>query len=365
LKKTDLGNEVYDYYQEKYQISPEEFILRILEMSLMNSKENINHEFFYIVKPGSSSLIEKLSIHYPNKETEKLISLRKSPFIKLDENKYILSDISFLYNKPFSQFINDFWFEGASKIKDENGNNKYKINNYRSIIGLFFEDYITQLLGRCFQNYKYCKLLMFDDLKMKVGKNQIELADIYLRWNKKILIGQVKSGSIYDKEKFGRTVEDLYKNDRANFFKNFGITQIVDSIANIYHNIDKLDIAFRKNKSHTIYPCIICNDVAFQTPLMAHIFNEEFQKLMRGVSFPKIRVKPLSLIHINDIERLEMLLRNTPKIIWDTLDRNNIKVNGLIQPFSKSVQSTNIDIPPETMAFFEYAINTFNPNADE
>lgn len=320
LNNPKYTTEINDYFQETYKMEPQHFILWLMRMYMSKSSDDPALNFFYLVQDGYQDLFNRLSVRIKNSEAFKLLSIRKSPFIKVGELEYLVTDISFLIEKGYTQFLNDFWFDKIKHIKNSKGEQKFTIDSYRSEFGYFFEKYVAQILTKSFENYKYSKLLMFDQLKINTSKGHIEIADIYLRYGNKILLGQVKSGSIYDNEKFGGSVESLYKNDRDKFFENFGVNQVINSISAMDDYILNVDHEFPKGHQYKVYPCIIVNDKAFQTPLMPDVFNIRFHELLIGSSNKKVLIQPLTIIHISDLEVLEDLLSGNPKELWSLLE---------------------------------------------
>lgn len=241
-----------------------------------------------------------MSERHINADTHKLISIRKSPFIKIYEEMYLISDVSFLLEKAYSQLINDFWFDYIKHLQSKSGKDRYPISQYRSMIGYFFESYVAQILKASFQHYHQAKLLVFDELKLTVKKAPIELADFYLRADHTLLVGQVKSASIYDNQKYGGDITALYKGSREDFFINFGVDQLIQSILNLQQYGQQLDPTFQASEAYTVYSVILVNDKALCNALMANVFNERFQELLVTIPTPLFTVKPLSLIHINE-----------------------------------------------------------------
>lgn len=331
-----LGKEIEVYFRSIYDVDPHQFIYYLLEMYMVQSSDNPEFHFFYYVSEGHQRLYDKLSERINSQETYKLISIRKSPFIKVGELKYLLTDNLLLAEKCYSQFLNDFWFDWLKPLHDEDGKAKFRIDQYRSAFGYFFEKYLSEILLKCFESYKHSKLLMFDQLKASTPKGEIEIADIYFRYGKKILLGQVKSGSIYDLEKFSGNVDQFYKNDRNAFFKNFGIDQLIESILKMDTYIQILDPKFPKGHSYEIFPCIIVNDKVFQTPLMPYVFNKRFKELVNDVSIRKVKINELNLIHIGDWERLEDTLKKSPKEIWEFL-KFNVRDKRFVLPFYNTI----------------------------
>ena len=366
LNRPDFSAEVKNYFQETYGIEPQHFIFHLMSMYMANSSEKPEFNFFYLVQDGHEDLFERLSKRISNKETYKLISIRKSPFINVGERKYLIADNSLLIEKAYSQFLNDFWFDWIKPIKSENGKAKFNIQQYRSEFGYFFENYLSQILTKSFENYKYSTLLMFDQLKINTPKGNIEISDIYFRYGNKILLGQVKSGSIYDTEKYGGNIEQLYKNDRNAFFKNFGVNQVVEAITTMDEHVQKIDSKFPKGHSYEVYPCIIVNDKCFQTPLMPDTFNKRFKELIADFAIKKVRVNPLTLIHINDLERLEDSLNKNPKEIWELLKYNH-RDKRFAPPFYNTINRkwAGRQYPPRIIELFKSLILKYNPDGAE
>ena len=362
LNKPDFKEHVIKYFQEVYRIEPQHFIFLLMEMYLANQAEHPDHNFYYQIQEEKQYFFDKLSVRNPNNEIYKLINIRKSPFINVGKLKYLLADNSFLLDKSYSQFLNDFWFDKIKHIMDENGAPKFTFQVYRSEFGYFFERYISTILKRSFENYKYSTLLMFDQLKIYLHKEPIEIADVYLRYNNKILLGQVKSGSIYDTEKFGGDMELLYKNDRNKFFDNFGVNQVVQSLYRMDEHILKVDHKFPKGHSYEVYPCIIVNDKAFQTPLMANTFNTRFQELLKDFNIKKVKVNPLTLFHISDFERLEDSLNKKPQQIWELLKYNH--KGKIVPPFYNTINLNSLfrQYPARIKELFNSLILKYNPN---
>jgi len=356
---TEFKLELENYFKETYDTTYKRFILNILEIFIRHDSTDKEFDFFYLINKENEGLFDALSKRYPNKEPLKLISIKKSPFIKVGELKYLIADNFFLLEKACSQFLNDFWFDKIKNVKDKNGKNKYSINHYRGVFGYFFESYVSDILRNIFENYKYSKLLLFDQLLIRTVSGDIEISDVYFRYNKKIIIGQVKSGSIYDNEKYGGDVESFYKNDRNRFFNNFGVDQVIESIINVDQYIIKLDPKFPQGHTYEIHPCIIVYDKAFQTPLISEIFNNRFQELIieRNINIPKVRIRPLSLIHISDLEIMEEPLLKKPKSIWNIFEYH-YRDKRFVPPFYDSVIKT-VDIgelPQKIMTLYKELI---------
>ena len=169
-----------------------------------------------------------------------------------------------------------------------------------------------------FKEYRYSTLLQFDELK--IGENENEIADVYLRYSNKILLAQVKSGSIYDDQKFGGDLESLYRGNRSKFYENYGLKQLVKSIVDIEKYMYKTDVKYPKGHQKKIFPVLIVNEKVLQTPLMPQSFNYRFQELLNDYTFDKCNIYPLTIIHISDLELIQRSISSNPKQIWKLLE---------------------------------------------
>ncbi|MEI9954912.1 MAG: hypothetical protein WDM90_01030 [Ferruginibacter sp.] len=240
-----------------------------------------------------------------------------------------------MLEKTYNQFLNDFWFDKVKLERNRNGTELCSIDTYRSVIGYFFEKYTNDSIKTSFSNALHWKVKTFNELKVIKERLEIELADVYIRHNNKICIGQVKSTGLYDTEKYAGDIDKFYKNDRSRFFKSFGIDQLITSINNFETTVIQIDPYFPIIKPYKIYPLIIINEKALQTPVMAQIFNQRFNELRSSLNEnSKMTVYPLALIHVSDLEQMEEPLKNAPNLFWKILDYNKRNTN-FVPPFTQ------------------------------
>lgn len=353
LSKHDiLGIYFKQYLQDTYSMNYEQLVYTLFSMYLANNKNgenNIRNEyageidtsFYYQVEKTSLSTFIALSQVIKNDKPERLISIRKYPFYHIDDNRFILFDNILLLDKGYNQLINDFWFDKVKPLQAENGKPLFTIKYYRSTIGYFFEWYTKQIFKTSFTNAKYWACKCFNELKVSKEGQIIELGDFYVRYNSKIFIGQAKTTGLYDNEKYGGEMDILYKNEREEFFKSFGVNQLIESIINLDATASQFDKVFPKGKSYNIYPAIIVNDKALQTPFMANVFNGRFQEMLLAIKLPKITVFPLSIIHVSDLEQMEDNLNTNPKLFWQILDYNR-RNPKFIPPFFNTLNLLGI-----------------------
>jgi hypothetical protein len=342
------------YLKNKYGLEFDRFIYEVVGMYLANKHENPILDFAYNVPETQTFLFEAFSKRIKCDEIHKMLCIRKYPFYKVSNQSYLLTDNVVLLDKLYSQFINDFWFDYIKPIANWN------IKKYRSVIGYFFESYTKSIIDYSFQNSKYYVIRQFQELKINYHGNSIEIADVYIRHNSKILLGEVKSTSIYDTEKYSGNLDGFYKNDREKFFDTFGVDQIVHSIKRLNETMPYLDNKFPFNKLFRVFPVIIFNDKALQTPMMAHVFQERFVELLKEFKSRKIYVYPLSLIHISDLECIQDLLNESPEEIWDLL-KYNCRYPSYMPPFYNSINRKDIRTKHKRpMALYQQLIPKFS-----
>jgi hypothetical protein len=144
----ELKDHLTAYFSTVYDITYDRFIFELLQMFFANEHQNKDLNFYYVVPEEHPFryLFDRLSKRFENEETIKLLNIRKSPFYHRDKGHYILTDNSILLDKAYQQFINDFWFDYLRGKKKLNGK-EFKFQDYKSIIGYFFESYVKEILN--------------------------------------------------------------------------------------------------------------------------------------------------------------------------------------------------------------------------
>jgi hypothetical protein len=96
---------------------------------------------------------------------------------------------------------------------------------------------------------------------------------------------------------------------------------------------------------------------------MPDTFNTRFQELLKGFSIKKVRVNSLTVIHINDLERLEDSLNKNPKEIWELLKYNH-RDKRFAPPFYNTINRkwTGRQYPARILQLFKSLILKYNPD---
>lgn len=348
----DVGQLASDYLQDEFGMTFDRYIFEIMSLYFANNKDGQNNvkssvlglpidtTFIYYPNEDSKKLFKTLSQVFANNDFEKLLSIRKYPFYDAGDS-FMLTDNTILLEKSYSQFINDFWFDRVKLVKDGNNNFVFNIKRYRSIIGEFFETYLKSIFDYITEKAQHFKVKSFGDLVMQIEGEQNELTDIYIRYNDKVFLAEAKSTGIYDKEKYSGELNEFYKESREKFFDSFGMKQIVRAITLLPTHGRNVDPGFPKKGSIKIFPALIVNEKALQTPLMAQIFNKRFQELIAALDLGNYKVAPLSLIHISDLENMEEHLNDNPTKLWKILERHVSNVH-FMPPFYNTLNVLEI-----------------------
>jgi hypothetical protein len=322
LSIDEFNGYVKDYFESTYNVTYDNFVYEILGMNFGNKQENDAFDFVYTPRADSTGIFDVLCQKFESKENQKLLSIRKYPFYYAQDNLYYLTDNTILLDKSYSQFINDFWFDYLKSLKNENGEDLYAFKYYKSFIGKFLEKHIKDLLSYSFENSKHHVVKMFDELEITRHGSPFEIADVYIRYNNKLIIGQAKATNIYDKEKYSGNMDALYKNDRNKFFSDFGLNQLVNSIRILDETIPAIDNRYSNFKNHRLYPTIFVDEKCLQTPLMAEVFQKRFEELLLENNVEGFKIHPLTIIHIGDLENIQDHMNEQPNTIWDLLEQH-------------------------------------------
>ena len=243
-----------------------------------------------------------------------LIELKKSPMYKDINDFYFILDNLFVIEKMYELFINDFWFE---TVKSKGIN----IKSYKSKIGYFFEEYVSNKLRGGLSFLKHPPFKCLDELKVKVNGNLIELADFYCRQNKKVALGQIKSTGIYSDQQYG-TAQSLFRNSEDLFYDVFGLNQLLESIRYLRDHAQLFEKEFPVGKSIQVFPILVVNEKIFQTPFLPAMFQLKLSEEIKKDTFTNFDIKPVAIIHVADIERLAYHLRLRDADFWDILKAN-------------------------------------------
>jgi hypothetical protein len=182
----DIGAMLHAYFEETYQLPYDHFIFELHRMWMGNQNAEDHLNFYFIVRENdlAKPLFDILSQRFESDQFYKLLNIRKNPFFKRSSNHFMLTDQNILLEKAYYQFINDFWFDQVKKT-NKTGGGSISIQDYKSIIGYFFENYVDDKIKYSFANASKYVIKTFDELKFDNGGK--ELGDVYIRQHEKVL----------------------------------------------------------------------------------------------------------------------------------------------------------------------------------
>lgn len=355
---------VTDYFKTILDSTYESFLLRIF--IIITTKQTQNPLLRFVFSPGDTEtkkIFNFFSIPRERFDSNKLefLSIKKKPFYRASEDLYLLLDNQFLLEKTFDLFLNDFWFDCLSHRYNNDKERNKGLQEYRKMIGQFYEMYLKEILSDALSGYKYPAPKFFDDLKIK---GDIELADGYIRQNKKVILSEVKSGAINARQLYAEELMTFYRNDMDKFYENFGLNQIASSLKKLRDQPLDFDKDFPVGKRIEVFPLLIYSDKALRSALFTENFSDRFKKMIDPNDFPKFQIHPLCMIHIEELEYIGGYLKNrkgSSPSIFDLLRANN---KGLLYPesFDKTLTKKEIPfIPPDYVHdFFKRLANNLN-----
>lgn len=262
-----------------------------------------------------------------------LLTLYKWPIFKYEKEKFVILDPELLLDKIYRQFISDFYFD---HLKDKG----ITYQDYRSFIGQFFEKYIANSFKGALSlnsaiTYKHTGQLKF-------GNPEKELCDVYIRHKRNVLLGQIKSTNFSDEQKFKGSYE-FYNGDTVRFYKDVGVTQIVQSIEWLNNHSTEIDQPLHKKTK--LYPVLILNDKFFETPFMSQVLDTEFKRQLSTIA-NRFIIKDLVVMNVTSVERLHAKKMNNGRLLWK-LFWNTTRFSGILPHFNNTLDRFKIQFHPK------------------
>ncbi|ESU28527.1 hypothetical protein FLJC2902T_18990 [Flavobacterium limnosediminis JC2902] len=243
--------------------------------------------------------------------------IRKRPLFKLPNGEYLILDFSFLLDKFFSGIYHDIL---------EFSNNTYVNGFHQDYSTNFIEKHLLVNTLKAVFGKSY---IQFDEIKIKsVGKkgvDNIALPDYYVRNGNKIFVFECKNSLISNKLKIEANCDAIENDLKNKFYHNGTKNKAVKQLLNFVESSDNGQYKFfdtnTKLEKCIYYPILITTDNTLTSLGFNAILNEYMSNDLRKIDNSlKNRIKPLTIIHINDI-----LLRTTQLKKLDLLIEDYIK----------------------------------------
>ena len=332
-------------------LTPEEsqyLILGIVAPYLRVPPEKIgNTEVWVNTKPSPSltPLYEKLLPHtaIPIDELaeETLSSLdnefllwRKYPLVKISEDLILCIDIGFLLDKVETGV---FWIIHEQLKEKDKGK---KIIDLR---GEVFEDYAASIIERGINVQTPASMEKCIISPTYIEKEKKQCTDIAVCSSKTLILLECKASLLSAQTKFSGDTRKFYQTLKDRIIDPKGIKQLCNAIHFLGHTDEKerrevkgIDICRVKK----IYPVLVLSDRIFSLPSLNQFLDSEFQRLVADNDLEDhLKIMPLTVLTIEDLELLEPYLRDTPFHVH--LDKwiTQIFNNNEFFPFSEYLRS--------------------------
>lgn len=234
---------------------------------------------------------------------------RQYPLIEISENRILCVDIGFLEDKLESGV---FWII-AKQLNKEKKNKGKKIFQLR---GHAFENYVASIIQRginaqCFSGKEtYVKSPKYD------RKEEHECTDIAVFSGETLVLFECKAPLLAAKSKFRGDFSEFHRIVKSKIIAPDGRNQLWNAIQALghtnkkkRHKIQSICLSSVKN----IFPVLVVSDPIFSFPLMNWYLNLEFRRFVKYNDLKKhLQVMPLTVLTIDDLERLEAYLPDTP-----------------------------------------------------
>ncbi|MBP6755715.1 MAG: hypothetical protein KA210_06165 [Bacteroidia bacterium] len=297
-------------YLEKFNVNTlyELFtlIFRIGQIAINHHKFSINEQEKGIV------FFDYISNHNINSsEWNELSEIMKNPLYRMNNGEYLIIDFYFVLNKFFTGMYHDLL----------NFSNSENSNFHQVYSSDFIEKY---LLGNAINSVFGNKYIQFNEDKMKSYKvkniNNLALPDYYIRNGNKVFLFECKNSLISLIAKLDSKFEKVETDFKNKFYESVNKNKAAKQLLNFINlsNEDKYSFfdTCAKNNNLIYYPIIITTDDTLTSLSFNNLINEYVIKDLNEIDGKlKMRIKPITIIHINDLlyrttslKRLDVLI---------------------------------------------------------
>lgn len=355
LREDNRFKKHFDDYRK--QIGVDIYLMFMFALSTL-SKIIKNDNVDKLPVMGNPPHFQKLSAVFSESQASskyllEVLAIKSSPFYKFKEDANLILDLPFLADFFYHSLIFKFWFEYVKPYTEETA------KEYFSIRGKFLELHVAELILRAFKYLKHPPPKTLDELKIvhPSAGSDVELCDFFVKENKKILIGEVKSSPLNTVDKYSKEYRDKTNNNESDFNTKFGFVQIVKAIQNLIEFPELFSHKLNKKHKYSVFPVIVLQDRVFMAPFV-HIkiqehFRYELKTLFGDITFPEhshqiINYKNLSIFPITQINIL------TLELLTPELEGRKIKIWDFIKNIHKPMAFDPPFLHAYNLSTFEY-----------
>lgn len=339
--KSELKTHLINFLKKYNVNSIDEYIGKLIQFipHIINSNKHGFIEFSNSLEE-EKGFLENISNDKITIENDfDFISVRDSPLIKLNEEKYLIIHPLFLLDKIFKSIYFDFnnINKNLFKLKES------KISDFRSYYTTNFSE--KYLLNEVLKYSLKNKYLQISNEKL----NGVESApDYYIREGNKVILIENKdtyfSAKVKDSDDFNEVMAELRKKlvvkDSG---KKSAIKQLVNNIIQVFDYKNNFDKNYKLNNLK-IYPIIIVHDIFFNCPGLNKIvlkwFNDELSNSKTLIQPEHLKnIMPVLIINIDSIIRSAEILRTNNMNIFNLLNLCIDKMNQNDRTSRKKIES--------------------------
>ena len=368
LSNEETAAHFQNYFSDKFNISDVAEFFKIFFWSFMKMGDE-KLKMYYLNIPrdekGALNIIRGFSassginsINHEDIRTLDLRSIKKNPVYEWepiatdDFIGFLILDQKFLLEKIDSLLINDFWFD---YLKSHSALNRQDWGNF--IGSKFFEPFVAEIFENTLEENINYSLKLFDDLKLKFkGNQEIEVADVYVRYKQQILLAEVKSNYInmLDGYKSITSIEDFKNLKLEKFYSSFGLTQLAKKTLKEFHNYKNSlrDEGLNLRRKVHLFPVIIVNEPILSSGLFHFPLRTKFENILKEENI-QLKCKehliwPLLIINIEELQEMEQSIKEGSVDLFSLLkmfhDKTRIGPNDKRKKhnYSELLSMTNI-----------------------
>ena len=271
-----------------------------------------HHKFSIDEQEKGITFFNYISNHNINSsEWNELSEIMKNPLYRMDNGEYLIIDFYFVLNKFFTGMYHDLL----------NFSNSENSNFHQVYSSDFIEKY---LLGNAINSVFGNKYIQFNEDKMKSYKvkniNNLALPDYYIRNGNKVFLFECKNSLISLIAKLDSKFEKVETDFKNKFYESENKNKAAKQLLNFINLSNEGKYSFfdtcAKNNNLIYYPIIITTDDTLTSLSFNNLINEYVIKDLNKIDGKlKKRIKPITIIHINDLlyrttslKRLDVLI---------------------------------------------------------
>ena len=247
--------------------------------------------------PELYTVLDYFSNHeQKNMEWNELTLLRKKPLYQLKNGDYLILDFGFMMDKFFSGIYHDL-----IEISKDHKSNFHLGYSKEFVEEALLVNALKATFGKSYIQFSE-KVIKSKSYK---GIENLALPDYYVRNGNKVFLFECKNSFLANSNKINLDSSAIEEDIKKKFLENAGKKKAIKQLTNFINNADTGKYRFfddlKKNTNTIYFPVLVVTDSTLTSIGFNKLFNEYFDADINTIAADTIkRVKPLTIIHIND-----------------------------------------------------------------